>query len=136
MKNLIRKDLIEPKLCYEIVGALFEVSNELGPGHKEAVLQRAVAKALAYRKISFKEQVPIALTFLGGSVGRYFLDFLVEGKIILEIKSGSRFSPKNFKQVESYLTATRLPLAILAHFHQEGVTFKRIVNFHLLQPNS
>ncbi len=38
MSKLRRKDLIEPELCYEIVGALFEVSNELGPGHKEIIL--------------------------------------------------------------------------------------------------
>lgn len=133
MRELRRKDLIEPDLCYKIVGVLFEVSNELGPGHKEAVLQKAIATAFRHKNILYKEQVYIPLVFRGESVGRYYLDFLVDNKIVLEIKSGARFSPGNFKQVESYLTTTGIPLAILAHFHQGGVTFKRIINLQLIK---
>ncbi|MBI4135624.1 GxxExxY protein [Candidatus Uhrbacteria bacterium] len=136
MKTVRRNDLIEPELCYEIVGALFDVSNELGPDHKENVYQNALGKALNKRGLAYEEQVHVPLTFHGSKVGFYYLDFLVGKKIILEIKSGARFIPRNFKQVEGYLSALGLPLAILAYFGKDGVTFKRVVNKELLKRDS
>lgn len=54
-KFLRRKDLIYSELCYTIVGILFEVYNNLGPGHKEKFYQKAVAIALKDVELSFKE---------------------------------------------------------------------------------
>lgn len=136
MKTVRREDLIEPKLCFEIVGALFEVSNELGPDHKESIYQKALGQALNNRGLLYEEQVHVPLTFHDTKVGYYYLDFLVCKKIILEIKSGARFIPRNFKQVEGYLSALNLPLAILAYFGKDGVTFKRVINKELLKKDS
>jgi GxxExxY protein len=57
------------------------------------------------------------------------LDFLVENKIVVEIKKGNRFSKRHIDQVIEYLKASNLKLAILINFGTQGVTFKRIVNF-------
>jgi len=61
-------------------------------------------------------------------IGNYFLDFLVDEKIIVEIKKGERFAPKNIDQVKAYLGSTNLKLAILVHFGNNEVKFKRIIN--------
>ncbi len=61
-------------------------------------------------------------------VGRYYFDFLIEDKIILEIKVRNYFSKKDIEQLNSYLKATRLKLGIIAHFTRAGVKLKRIVN--------
>jgi len=55
-------------------------------------------------------------------------DFLIEDKIILEIKAGNRFSRKNIEQTYSYLKASKLELGILANFTDSEVKFKRILN--------
>ncbi len=61
-------------------------------------------------------------------IGRYYLDFLVERRIILEIKKTDYFSKKNIEQVNAYLKITNLKLAILANFTPDGIKFMRLVN--------
>lgn len=126
--NLIRQDLVYPELSYQIVGALFDVYNELGGGYREKYYQKAVANALKNGNLMFKEQVHIPLKFNGQTIGKNFLDFLIENKIVLEIKSGEIFTRKNIEQVYSYLKAKELKLGILANFTRSGLRFKRIIN--------
>lgn len=126
--KLKRKDLIYPKLCYNIIGILFEVYNELGSGYQEKYYQRAIAVAFRENNISFEKEVFISLRYRGSKIGRYFLDFLVEDKIVLEIKKGNYFSKGNINQIYAYLQATDVRLGILANFTSTGIKFKRIVN--------
>jgi GxxExxY protein len=68
------------------------------------------------------------LTYKGEIIGQYRFDFLVEGKIVLELKQGDRFSRKNFEQVTGYLQSKNLPLGILANFTSSGVVTKRVLS--------
>ncbi len=126
--ELRRKDLIYPELSYKIVGILFSVFNELGFGFSEKHYQKAIAISLKENSIKFQEQVYMPVYFKNQIVGKYFLDFLIEGKIILEIKKESKFSKKNIDQVNSYLKSFNKKLAILANFDKDGIKFRRMVN--------
>lgn len=126
--KIVRADLIYPELSYKIIGILFEVYNSLGAGYQEKYYQRAISTAFRKQKINFKEQVLIPLTYLNEKIGKYLLDFLIENKIVLEIKRGDRFSRKDIEQIYSYLKAKRLKLGLLANFTNHGVKFKRILN--------
>ncbi|MBI2012878.1 MAG: GxxExxY protein [Candidatus Colwellbacteria bacterium] len=119
--------LVEKELSYKIAGALFEVYNNLGGGYQEKYYQRAVAQELKNRDIKFIEQVQVPLKFKGSSVGRYFLDFLIEEKVILEIKVADKFYPRDIKQVLAYLKTANLDLGILANFTRSGLKLKRIL---------
>ena len=125
-----RIDLVYPDLSYKVVGILFDVYNELGFGFSESHYQKAISLALIEKNIKFKEQVYNPVYFKEQIVGKYFLDFLIEDKIILEIKKESKFSKKNIDQVNSYLKSFHKKLAILANFDKEGIKFKRIVNLY------
>ncbi|PIQ07136.1 MAG: GxxExxY protein [Candidatus Nealsonbacteria bacterium CG18_big_fil_WC_8_21_14_2_50_37_10] len=127
-KLLRRKDLIYPELSYTVIGVLFEVYNNLGPGHKEKYYQKAMAVSLKETGLSFKEQVYSPIIFKERNIGEYYLDFLIENKIVLEIKSGEKFLKQNISQIYSYLKIENLKLGILANFTKEGLKFKRIVN--------
>lgn len=129
MSQLLRKDLVYPELSYQIVGVLFEVYNKLGPGHHEKYYQNALAVGLKNSNLIFKEQVHTPLTFQNSKIGSYFLDFLVEDKIVIEIKRGDRFSKENIEQVMNYLKANNLKLGIIVNFGQSHLKFKRIINF-------
>ena len=120
--------IIYKKLSYEIVGILFEIFNEIGYGYNEKHYEKATAKMMEFKKIKFKTQVPINLIFKTEIIGRRYLDFLIENKIILELKRGNYFSKRNIHQVNEYLRATGLKLAILANFTSRGVKFARIIN--------
>lgn len=130
MVEIRRQDMVQPELSYRIVGALFDVYNALGHGLLEKTYQRAVAEALKNRGLAFKEQVPVPIAFQGVEVGKQYLDFLIEDKVILELKQGDRFKKGNLDQVNAYLKSGNKQLAILANFTKEGVLFRRIVNIH------
>ena len=129
-RKLIRKDLIYPELSYQIVGILFETYNQLGPGYPEKYYQRAIVDELKRCRIPFKEQVYAPVEFKDKKIGRQYLDFLIEDKVILEIKKGSRFSRRNIEQILHYLKATGLKLGILANFGPKELKFKRIINLN------
>lgn len=123
-----RKDLIYPDLHYSVAGVLFEVFRNVGPGFKENYYQKAVAEELKNRGFGFKEQVAIPLLFKGKKIGINFLDFLIEDKMILELKKGDYFNRQAIEQVNQYLKLTGLKLAMIAVFTSKGVKIKRIVN--------
>lgn len=120
-------ELIYPKLSYDIIGAVFEVYNELGYGYQEKIYQKALALNLEKKNIAFKEQVKTDLIYENQVIGKYFLDFLIEDKIILELKIGSYFFKKDYEQIRGYLTANKLELGILILFSKNGVKSKRIL---------
>ncbi len=121
--------VLYPELSYEIMGSLFEVYKEIGPGHHEKYYQRSIAEELKRRGIKFQEQSYIPLLYKDKIVGRLFIDFLIEEIVVLEIKKGANFSKKHIDQVLKYLKNKDCKLAILANFSQNGVQYKRIVNF-------
>jgi len=120
--------VIYKELSYKIVGVLFEVYNELGYGYQEKYYEKAIVESFKDREIKFKRQVSYKLTFKNKIIGRYYLDFLVDNKIVLEIKKGNYFSKQNIQQVKGYLKATGMKLAILANFMPKGVKFFRVLN--------
>ena len=128
MRVLKKKDLIYPELCYQIIGILFEVWTRLGFGHKENIYQKAIAQEFKDINLNFTEQLPTKIFYKGKFVGIYYLDFLIQDKIILEIKVRNYFSRKDIEQLYSYLKSENLKLGIIAHLTRTGVKFKRIVN--------
>ena len=120
--------VIYKELSYKIVGILFEVYNELGYGYQEKYYERAIEKYFIVEKIRYARQLPCKIIVKGEAIGRYYLDFLVEDKIVLEIKKGNYFSKSNIEQVKGYLKATNTKLAILANFTSSGVKFIRVLN--------
>lgn len=133
MKNeLQRTDLVYPELSFGIVGVLYDVYNKLGYGHQEKTYQRAVALALAGKHIVFQEQLFVPVFYEQHKIGNQYFDFLIEGKLVLEIKKGDHFSKSHIDQVYQYLVSSKLQLGILAYFAPQNVHYKRIVNI----PNS
>ncbi len=128
VSRLRRKDLVYPELSYEISGILFDVFKELGSGYQEKYYQRAIAEAFTKHKIEFQEQVPVPLLYKDKQIGWYLLDFLVVGKIVLEVKKGQYFKKQNIDQVLGYLKSTGLKLGVIANFTPNGARIKRIVN--------
>ncbi|MFA5128115.1 MAG: GxxExxY protein [Patescibacteria group bacterium] len=128
--QLRRMDLLYPDLSYIINGILFSVYRQLGGGHKESYYQKAVATALRDKGIKFVEQYYVPLKYNNQIVGKYYLDFLIEDKIVLELKRGKYLVAKVIDQTNQYLKTLNLQLAIIACFTYTGVTPKRIININ------
>jgi GxxExxY protein len=128
MQNRAKTDLIYAELTEKVIGILFEVYNTLGHGHPEKTYQRAIAVALGEANLSFIEQLYVPVIFKGKVVGKNYLDFLIEDKLVLEIKKGDYFVKAHIDQVYQYLVSKNLKLGLLAYFAPKSVHFKRIVN--------
>ncbi|PIR96202.1 MAG: GxxExxY protein [Candidatus Doudnabacteria bacterium CG10_big_fil_rev_8_21_14_0_10_42_18] len=126
--TLRRKDLLYTDLTDKIIKAVFKVYNELGDDLLEKYYQKALALELKNLGLKFLEQVAVPLSYNEATIGRYFLDFIVENKVVLEIKKHNNFGNKNIEQLLSYLKVKKLKLGLLINFIKIGVRIKRIVN--------
>lgn len=128
-------ELVYKELSYKIIGLLFGIHNELGNRYQEKYYQRAVEKALKQNNLTFQKELSTDLEYNGERIGKYFLDFLIENKIVLELKTVRRLNPKDFTQVLAYLKAKNLKLGILVNFRTERLSYKRILNSKYLEDN-
>lgn len=122
--------LIYPKLSYQLIGLAFRVYNQLGYGYQEKYYQRALACELEKEKIKYIKEKQVKLKYDDKDIGKYFLDFIIEDKIIIELKVASEFRYRYLRQVLEYLGETNKKLAILIYFTKEGVRYRRIINPH------
>lgn len=120
--------LIYPELSYEIVGILYKVQNELGNKYQEKYYQRAIEIELKNRNIKYERELQVDLLYNDNRIGKYFLDFLIEEKIILEIKATDKLKMTDFKQISAYLKSKKIKLGIIANFRIEKLSYKRIIN--------
>ena len=120
-------EILYKELSYAVVGAAMEVHRVLGPGFLEAVYQASLAHELTLRNIQFEQFKRLPVTYKGVSVGEYEADFVVEDKVILELKAVSKFHPAHESQAINYLAATGLRLAILLNFGAQSLQHKRLV---------
>src|SRR4030042_5715199 len=123
-----RNDLIYKDECYRIIGIIFEVFNNVGYGYKESFYQKAIVNAFSENKIEHKQQIKAKVKYKGKEIGYYVFDFLVFGKVVIELKQKNYFSKKDIDQLYSYLKAANLKLGLLVYFTKEGIRYKRIVN--------
>ncbi|HLD34433.1 MAG: hypothetical protein A2259_03750 [Candidatus Moranbacteria bacterium RIFOXYA2_FULL_43_15] len=131
----IDEKLIYPELSYKIVGILFKIHGELGNKYQEKYYQRAIAIELRRKNIEFEKELMVDLVYEGEKIGKYFIDFLIENKIVLEIKATDRFRISDFKQVEGYLKSKDIKLGILANFRTQRLTHTRVLNPNLIRKN-
>jgi len=116
-------------LTERIIAAAIEVHRELGPGYLKSIYEQALAKEFDSRKIKYERQKEIGIFYKEEQVGTHRLDFVVEGKVVLEIKSIERFDEVHRAQVISYCKASRIKVGLLINFNmavlKKGI--KRIV---------
>ena len=123
MGNLLHKEE-----SYELVGILFDVHNELGGGFLEVVYSDAVEYELKRRKILYEREKKFQIKYKDTVLPHHFFaDFVVFGKIVLELKSTTHLHDANIAQCINYLKISKLNLAILANFESDKLIHHRIV---------
>lgn len=120
--------IIEPELSYKIVGILFEVHSVLDHGHHERYYQRACEIEFKKEGIKYVREFKVDFDYKGKSLGKYFIDFVIEDKIVLELKVVEELTKVEIGQVLRYLRKTNKQLGILANFGKSSLEYKRILN--------
>lgn len=124
----------DEQLTYEIRGAIFEVHTQLGPGLLEDVYEEALMIELKSRGLKVQNQVLVPVYYKGQKLNKeYRLDILVNGRVIVELKSVEQLSKVHYKQLYNYLRLTNLRVGILVNFNSDTIdrtSFERIFNKH------
>ena len=113
---MAEKDLVHSDLTHEIIGAAMEVHSNLGPGFLESVYESAMAIELNFRKVPYEKQKVIPVMYKGEKAKDFTCDFLVDGKVLVELKAIKLFTEIEEAQVLNYLKATGLRVGLLINF--------------------
>jgi GxxExxY protein len=129
-------EILFKELSYAIIGAAMEVHRTLGSGFLETVYQAALSHELKLRGIPFEEQVQPPVHYKDVLVGDYIADFVIDGKIIIELKAVTAMSEAHRAQAINYLAATGLPLTILLNFGAPKLQQERLVRHSSFETKS
>ena len=120
--------LIYPELSYKITRVLFLVHNELGRYCSEKQYADKIEFHLKKLSIKYEREKILEISFEGEKSGRNKIDFLIENKVILEIKAKTIITKEDYYQVRRYLKALNLKLGILVNFRDNFLRPKRVLN--------
>jgi GTP-binding protein LepA len=122
-----KEEFLYEDLTFKIRGAAFEVKKQLGLGHKENVYQNALEIEFKKRGLNVEKEKGIVISYEGNRVGMYRPDFIIDDKVIVELKALPFIGKKEEKQMWTYLKGSKYKLLLLINFSSEDVYFRRIV---------
>ena len=114
---------------YKLMGAAFEVYNQLGYGMSEEIYQQSLEIELALRGIPFRRKAQLAIFYKGKCLEtHYFPDLLVYEEIVVELKAVSQLSSEHEAQLFNYMRIARQPVGYLINFGRKGeLEWKRLI---------
>ena len=115
-------------LTQKVIGCAFKIFNEIGYGYSEKVYQQAMSIELEKSGVSFEREKYAKILYDGQVAGRFFLDFLIDNKLAVEIKVRREIFPSDWTQLLNYLKAKDLKVGLLIVFSKHKVLIKRLVN--------
>ena len=123
-EHLKFKDITE-----KIIGSAYEVHKYLGNGFQEVIYQRALAWELSHAGLDFVREIEQDIFYkeLPDPLGTRRADFVVEGKVLVELKALKELEDVHLAQILNYLKAYRLEVGLLINFGSKSLTFKRLV---------
>lgn len=123
MANLIYKEE-----AYKIIGICMEVHNQLGKGFNEVVYADALEIEFMDSGINYSREKQYAINYKGNILRhKYKADFIIDNKIVLEIKAIDSLVSAHIKQTLNYLAVSKLRLGLLINFGEDSLKYKRIV---------
>lgn len=124
----MRKQYPEAGLTHKIIGISYQVFNELGYGLKEKIYQHAMEAIFIESEIKYEKEKYGKIIYHDRIIGRYFLDFLIENKVAVELKISNEIYQKDTNQLLNYIKSEKLPVGLLLVLSKEGVKVKRLAN--------
>jgi GxxExxY protein len=119
--------LIEQVITSRVIACGIEVHRTLGPGFLESIYELALRMELQRNGIKFRFQEEAIVSYKGEKVGTHRFDFVIEDKILVELKAVKALEDVHFSQVRSYLKAWNLDHGLLLNFSSHPLTIKRVI---------
>ena len=126
--NKKEEALVFPELSYKLTGILFAAHNELGRYCNEKQYGDLLEKMFKEENLQYEREKIISESFKGEKAGRNKIDFIIDNKIVLELKSVRVLGRESYYQTRRYLNAFEKKLGILVNFRDKYLKPKRILN--------
>ena len=123
--------MADSEITYQIRGAIYDVYKTLGPGLLESVYEEALAFELQQRGLKVERQKQVPVIYKGNVLKTELrLDLLVEGRVIVELKSVEEMKKVFYKQLLTYLRLMNLKVGVLVNFNTDNIleSMDRVVN--------
>ena len=118
--NALERTKVRDALTHGIIGCAITVHKEMGPGLPEGVYEECMGREMSRRGVEFTRQTVMTLTYDGRPVGRSFRpDFIVNGSVVVELKSVDVVHPRHVSQVLSYMRVSKVELGLIINFNVE-----------------
>ncbi len=115
-------------LTGKIIGCAIKIHNVIGCGFQEVIYQRCMAIEFKRCKLDFEREKEIHIFYQGIQVGTRRMDFLVENKIMVELKAVKELEDNHLVQGLNYIEAFNLDIGLLINFGSKRLEFKRLIN--------
>jgi GxxExxY protein len=125
-EHMARHELVEERLTGSVIGAFFEVYNNLGYGFLEHVYVMALERELIEREHRVPREVAVPVFYKGHQLAEQRLDMIVDEKLVVETKSTHELYRGANRQVYNYLRSTNLEIGLLLHFGPEARFYRMI----------
>ncbi len=122
------KHYLHSDITKKIIGAAMKVHSTLGNGFQEVIYQRALALEMRQQGLSFQRELEMQVFYAGEEIGTRRVDFLVEEKVVVELKAISKLEDVHLAQAINYLEAYQLEVGLLLNFGAKSLEYRRVVN--------
>jgi len=116
------------EITYKINGCAMKVHNYLGNGFQEVIYQRCLAIELEKANLTFAREIEQIIFYEGVDVGTRRADFIVENKIVVELKALINLEDVHLAQAKNYVVAYNFPIGLLINFGAKSLQFKKVFN--------
>lgn len=135
MISVIKEEYKYSELTSTIIGCAMTVHRELGNGFQEVIYQRALEIEMGLRGLFFTREQEMPVYYKRQPIGKRRVDFLVEGKVSVELKAIIELQDVHLTQAINYLEAYDLEVGLLINFGAKSLQFKRLSNKSFKQKN-
>jgi GxxExxY protein len=126
----------EDPLARKVIGLAMKVHRALGCGFLESIYGNALAIELANSGMTFEREKKYSVFYSGNEIGSFFADFVVDSKLIVELKAAESPAVAHSVQLVNYLAASKLDLGLLLNFGAKSLEFRTKTRFFEPSSNS
>ena len=133
---MTEKEYKHSDITGKIIGAAMKVHSTLGNGFQEVIYQRALDIEFPKWELSAQRELEMSIFYNGFEIGKRRVDFLVEQKVMVEIKALTALEDVHLAQAINYLEAYNLEIGLLLNFGAKSLQYRRVINSKHLRNQS
>lgn len=116
------------EITYKVIGCAMKVHNNLGSGFQEVIYQRCLALEMQQARLNYEREKEQVIYYNGIEVGSRRADFIVEGKVVVELKALVNLEDIHLAQAKNYTVAYNFPIGLLINFGALSLQYKKVFN--------